>query len=169
MLCFLMYLISDLSGDTKFLIVLLLLWLFSHSVMSDSLQPHGLQHTRLPCPSSSPRFCSHSWPLGWWCYLTISSSAALFSSCLQSFPASGPFTMSQLFTSGGQSFGAAASVLPMSIQSWFPLGLSGLISLQSKGFSKVFSRSTVQNRQLFSTQPSWWFNSHISTWLLEKP
>ena len=137
--------------------------------MSDSLQPHGLQHTRLPCPSLSPRFCSHLWPLGWWCYLTISSSAALFSSCLQSSPTSGPFTMSQLFTSGGQSCRAAASVLPMNIQSWFPLGLTGLISLQSKGLSKVFSRSTVQKRQFFSAQPSWWFNSHISTWLLEKP
>ena len=98
--------------------------------MSDSLWPHGLQHDRLPCPSLSPGVCSNSCPLSWWCYLTISSSATLFSFCLQSFPASGSFTMSQLFTSGGQSIGASASVLPMNIQNWFPLGLTGLIILQ---------------------------------------
>ena len=109
--------------------------------MSSSLQPHGLQHSRLPCPSLSPRVCSNSCPLSRWCYLTISSSVDLFSSCLQSFPASGSFPMSCLFTTSGQSFGASAlvSILPMNIQDWFTLGLTGWISLLFKGFSKVFS------------------------------
>ena len=100
-----------------------LLMLFSRSVLSDSLWPHGLQHARLPCPSLSPRVCSNSCPLSWWCHSTI-SSAILFSSCPESFPASGSFQMSQLFASGGQSIGASASasVLPVNIQSWFPLG-----------------------------------------------
>ena len=103
--------------------------------MFNSLPPHGLQHDRLPCPSLPPRVCSNSCPLSLWCYLTISSSAALFSFCLQSFPEPGSFSVSQLFRSGGQSIGAwaSASVLPMNIQGWFPLGLMGLISLQSKG------------------------------------
>ena len=107
---------------------------FSCSVMSDSLQPHGLQHSRLPCPSPTPKACSNSSPLSWWCHPTISSSVIPFSSCLQSFPASGSFPRSQFFTSGGQSIGvsALASVLPMNIQDWFPLRLTGLISLQSK-------------------------------------
>ena len=103
------------------------------------------------------------------CYLTISSSAAPFSFCLQSFPVSGSFPVSWLFASGGQSIGASASVLPMNIEDWFPLGLTGLISLQSKGLSRVFSDTTVQKHQFFGTQPSLSFNSHIHTWLLEKP
>ena len=103
--------------------------LFSRSVVSDSLWPHGLQHARLPCPSPSPRACSNSCPWSRWCHPTISSSAAPFSSCLQSFPASGSFLMSQLFASSGQSIGASASVLPMNIQDWFPLGLTVLFKL----------------------------------------
>ena len=102
--------------------------------MSDSLQPHGLEHAGLPCPSPIPGACSNSCPLSWWCHPTISSSVILFS-CLQSFPASGSFLMSQFFTSGGQSIGASASVLPVNIQDWFPLKLTGLI-LQSKGLFK---------------------------------
>ena len=144
--------------------------LFSHSVMSNSLWPHGLQHTRLPCPSPSSIVCSNSCPLRQWCYPTISCSVSPFS-YLQSFPASGSFPMSCLFASGGQSIGdsASASVLPMNIQGRFPLGLTGLISLQSKGHSRVFSNTTVQKHQFFGTQPSLWSNSHIHTWLLEKP
>ena len=113
--------------------------LFSGSVVSDSFQPHGLQHTRLPCPSPSPRTCSNSCPLSWWCHPTISSSVIPFSSCFQSFPASGCFLMSQLIVSGVQNIGvsASASVLPMNIQDSFPLGLTSLISLQSKGLSRV--------------------------------
>ena len=109
-------------------------------------------------------------PLRLWCYLTISSSANPFSSCLQSFPASGSFPMSQFFISGGQSTRASASawVLPMNIQGWFPLGLTGLISLMSKWLSRVFSSTTIQKHKFFSNQPSWWSNSHIHTWLLEK-
>ena len=118
---------------------------FSCSVMSDFLQPYGLQHTRLPCPSPTPRACSNSHPSSWWYHPTISSSVIPFSSCLQSFPASGSFPRSQFFASGGQSIGtsASASVLPMNIQDWFPLGLTGLISLLSKGLSRVFSNNTV--------------------------
>ena len=108
------------------------LLLCSRSVLSSSLQPHGLQHTRLPCPSLSPRVCSNSCPLSQWCHPTISSSVVPFSSCLQSFPASGSFTMSQLFTSGGQSIGASASILLINIQDWFPLGLTGLMPLLSR-------------------------------------
>ena len=131
--------------------------LFSYQVVSDSL---------LPCPSPSPGICPSSCPLNWCCHPTISSSVALFSSCPQSFPASGSFPMSRLFTSGGQNIGASASAsfLPMNIQGWFPLGLTGLI-LQSKGFSKT----TVQKHQFFGTQPSLWSNPHVHTWLLEKP
>ena len=124
---------------------------FSHSVLSDSLQPHGLQHARLPCLSPIPKACSNSCPSSWWCHPTISSSVIPFSSCTQSFPASGSFPMSQLFTSGSQSIGASASVLPVNIQGWFPLGLTGLISLNSKGLSRVFSKTTVQKHQFFST------------------
>ena len=113
--------------------------------MSNSLQPHELQHARLPCPSPSPGVCLHSCPLSQWCYPTISSSVIPFSSCLQSFPASGSFLMSQLFTSGGQSIRASASVLLMNIQDWFPLGLTGWISLQSKGLSRVFSNTTFKS------------------------
>ena len=133
-----------------------------------TLQPHGLQHARPPCSSLSPRVCSNSCPLSLWCYLTISSSATLFSFCLQSFPASGSFAMSPLFTSGGQSIGASASVFPMNIQDWFPLGLTDLISLQSKGLSRVFN-TTIQKHQFLGTQSSLWSNSHIHTWLLENP
>ena len=144
---------------------------FSHSVVSDSLQPHGLQHTRPPCPSLTPTACSQSCPLSRWCHPTISSSVVPFSSWLQSFPASGSFLMSQFFASGGQSIGASASasVLPMNIQDLFPLGLTSLISLQSKGLSRVFSNTTVQKHQFFGTQLSLWSNSHIHIWLLEKP
>ena len=117
--------------------------LFSRSVVSSSLRPRGLQHTRLPCPSPSPRACANSCPLSQWCHPIISSSVVPFFSCFQSFPASGSFLMGQLFKSGvGAS--ASASVPPMNIQDWFPLGLTGLISLQSKGLSRVFSNTTVQ-------------------------
>ena len=118
--------------------VALLLMLFSHSVMSDSLRPHGLQHARLPRPSPSPGACSNSCLLSQWCHPTISSSVIPCSSCLQSFPASGSFPVSQLFTSGGQSIGAlaSASVLLMNIRDWFPLGLTDLISFQSKGLQE---------------------------------
>ena len=121
-----------------------------------TLQPHRLQHATLSCPSLSPRVCSNSCPLSWWCHPTIPSSVVPFSSHLQSFPASGSFQMSQFFTSGGQSTGvsASASVLPMNIQDWFPLGLTGLISLLSKGVSRVFSSTTIQKHQFFSTHPS---------------
>ena len=138
--------------------------------MSDSLQLPGLQHARLPCPSTTSRACSNSCPSSWWCHPTISSSVVPFSSCLQSCPASASFPMSQFFTSGGQSIGtlASASVLPMNIQNRFPLGLTGLI-LHSKGRSRVFSNTTVQKHQFFSAHLSLWSNSHIHTWLLEKP
>ena len=139
--------------------------------MSDSLWPHGLQHTRFPCPSPSPRACSNSCPLSQWCHPTISSSVTPFSSCLQSFLASGSFPKSQLFASGGQSIGAAASasVLPMSIQVCIPLGLTGLISLLSKGLSRVFFNTTVQKHEFFGAQLSLWCSSHIHTWLLQNP
>ena len=133
---------------------------FILSVMSISLQTHGLQHARLTCPSPTPRDC----PLSQWCHPTILSSVVLFSSCLQSFPASGSFQMSQFFTTGGQIIGvsASASVLPMNIQDWFPLELTGLISLQSEGLSRVFSKTTVQKYQFFSTQISLYIQlSHL--------
>ena len=130
--------------------------------MSDSLWPHGLQHSRLSCPSLSPGICSNSCPLSRWCRPNISFSVTPFSSCPQSFLASGTFPMSQLFASGGQSIGASvsASVLPMNIQDWFPLGLTSLILLQFKWLSRVFSNTTVQKHQFFNTQPSLWSNSH---------
>ena len=130
---------------------------------------HGLQHARHPCPLPS-RVCSNSCPLNWWYHPTILFSVVPFSSFLQSFPASGSFLMSWLIPSGGQSIraSASASVLPMSIQDWFPLGLTDLISLLPKGFSRVFSNTIVQKHQFFSAQPSLWSNSHICTWLLEK-
>ena len=144
---------------------------FSHSVLSNSLQPYGLQHAKLPCPSPTPRICSNSCPLSRWCHPTTSTSIVPFSSCLQSLPASGSFPVSWLFSSGGQSIGvsASASVLPMNIQGWFPLGLTGWISLQSKRLSRVFSNTTVQRHKFFSAQLSLWSNSHIYTWLMEKP
>ena len=117
---------------------------FSCEAVSDSLWPHGLQHARLPCPSLSTGVCSNSCPLSWWWYPTMSSSVIPFSSCLQSFPPSGSFPMSWLLASDGQSIGGSASVLPMNIQGWFPLGLTDLISLQSKGLSSLFSSTTVQ-------------------------
>ena len=136
-----------------------------------TLWPHGLQHARVPCPSPTPEACSNSCPSSLWCHPIISSSAIPFSSCLQSFPASGSFAMSQFFASGGQSIGtlASASVLPMNIQDWFPLGLTGLISLRCKQLSRLFSNTTIWKHQIFSAQPSLWSNSHICTWLLEKP
>ena len=143
---------------------------FSCSAMSNSLWPHGPQHSRPPCPSPTPGVFSNSCPLSRWCHPTISSSVILFSSCLQSFPASGSFQMSQLFASGGQSIGvsASATVLPMNMQNWFPLRWTDWICLQSKGLSRVFSNTTVQKHQFFGAQLSLWSNSHIHTWLLEK-
>ena len=127
---------------------------FTHSIVSDSLPPHGLQHTRLPCLSPTPGACSNSCPSSRWCHPTISSSVIPFSSCLQYFPASGYFPMNQFFTSGGQSIGvsALASVLAVNIRDWFPLGLTGLISLRPKGH--FFSNTTIQKHQFFSTQLS---------------
>ena len=140
---------------------------FSCSVVSDSLRPCGLQHAKLPCPSPFPGVCSCS--LSQWCHSTISSSEVPFSSCLRSFPALGSFPRSQFFASGGQSIGisASASVLPMNIQDSLPSEWTGWISLQSKGLSRVFSNTTVQKHQSFSTQLSLCSNSHIHTWLLE--
>ena len=127
---------------------------FIHSVMSDSLWPHGLQHARLLCPSPSPWACSNSCPLSQWCHPTISSSVIPFSSRLQSFPASGSFPRSPFLASGSQSIGVSAStsVLPVNIQGWFPLGWTGWISLQSKGLSRVFSSTIVQKHQFFGAQ-----------------
>ena len=137
--------------------------LFSHSVISDSLWPRGLQHARVPCLLPSPTAWWNSWPLSQWCHPTISSSVVLFSSCLQSFPASGSFPMSQFLASGGQSIGASASALVLS------MNMTGLSSLQSKGLSRVFYKTTVQKHQFFGAQPSLQSNSYIHIWLLEKP
>ena len=144
---------------------------FSCSVMSDSLRLHELQHTRPPCPSPTPGVYPNPCPLSWWYHPTISSSVVPFSSCPQSFPASGSFPVSQLFAWGGQSTGvsALASVLPMNTQDWSPLGWTGWISWQSKGLSRVFSNTTVQKHQFFSAQLSSQSNSHIHTWPLGKP
>ena len=142
---------------------------FYCSVMSNSLQPLGLQHATLPYPSPSPRVCSNSCPVSRWCRPTISFSVIPLSSHLQSFPASGSFPMSWLFTSCGQSIGASASVLPMNRQGWFPLGLTRWIFLLFKRLSRVFSSTTVWKHQFFGTQPSLWSNSHIRIWLLGKP
>ena len=143
---------------------------FSHLVMSDCLDPMDCSMPGLPV-SPTPGACSNSCPSSWWCHPTISFPVTPFSSCPQSFPSSGSFPMSQFFASGGQSIGVSvsASVLPMNIQDWFPLGWTGWISLQSKGLSRVFSNTTVQKPQFFGTQLSFWCNSHIHTWLLEKP
>ena len=129
---------------------------FSRSVVSNSLWPHGMQHARLPCPSPTPGLYIKSCPLSWWCHPTISSTVVPFSSCLQSFPVAASFEMSQLFTLGVQNIGVSAStwVLPMNIQHWSPLGWTGWISLQSKGLSRVFSNTTVQQHQFFGTQLS---------------
>ena len=142
--------------------------LFSHSVVSDPLQP--LQHARTPCPLPFPGACSNPRPLSWWCHPTISSSVIPFSSCLQSCPASEYFPVCWFFTLGGQSIGASASasVLPMNIQDWFPLVLTGLISWKSKELSRVFN-TTVQKHQFFGAQGFLWSNFHIHTWLQGKP
>ena len=144
---------------------------FSRSVMSDSLRPHESQHSRPPCPSPTPGVHSDSRPSNQWCHLAISSSVVSFSSCPQSLPASESFPMSQLFAWGGQSTGvsALASFLPKNTQDLSPLEWTDWISLQSKGLSRVFSNITVQKHQFFSTQLSSQSNSHIHTWLLEKP
>ena len=143
----------------------------SRSVVSDSLQPHESQHARPPCPSPTPGVHLDSHPSSQWCHPAISSSVISFSSCPQSLPASESFPTSQLFTWGGQSTGvsALASFLPKKSQGWLPSEWTGWISLQAKGLSRVFSNTTVQNHQFFSTQPSSQSNSHIHTWPLEKP
>ena len=140
--------------------------LFGHSVMSHFLWLHGLQHARLPSPSASPRACSNSCTLSWWCHPTISSSVVPFSSYLPSFSASGFSPMSQFLVTGGQTVRASvlASVLPIIIQGWFPSGLTSLISLRSKGLSRGFSSTTVWKHQFFGAQPSLWFNTHIHIW-----
>ena len=153
--------------DSNFILVQ-----FSSIVQScPTLPSHESQHARPPCPSPTPGVHPNPCPLSWWCDPTILSSVIPFSSYPQSFPASGAFQMSQLFTSGGQSIGvsASASVLPMNTQDWSPLGWTGWISLQSKGLSRVFSNTTVQKHQFFGAQLSSQSNSHIHTWPLEKP
>ena len=131
---------------------------FSHSVRSKSLGPHPLPHSRLPYPSQTPGTCSNSCPLSHWCHPTISSSVVPFFFRLQFFPNSASFPLSQFFATGGQSIRAStsASVLPMNIRDWFPLGWTGWISLQSKGLSRVFSNTTVQKHQCFSSQLTLW-------------
>ena len=144
---------------------------FSCSVMSDSLRPHESQHARSPCPSPTPRVHSDSCPSSQWCHPAISSSVIHFSSCPQSLPASESFPMSQHFSWGGQSTGvsALASFVPKKAMGWSPSEWTGWISLQSKGLPRVFSNTTVQKHQFFSTQPSSQSNSHIHTWPQEKP
>ena len=144
---------------------------FSRSVATNSLWPHQPQHARPPCWSSTSGVYPNSCPLSQWCHPTISSSVIPFSSCPQSFPASASFPMSQLFISGGQNIGVSAStsVLLMNTQDWSPLGWTGWISLLSKALPRVFSSTTVQKHQFFCTQLSLESNSHIHTWLLEKP
>ena len=141
------------------------------SSVAHSLWPHGLQHARLPCPSPTAGAYSNSCPSSQWCHPAISSSVIPFSCCPQSLPASESFPMSQLFAWGGQSIGvsALASVRSMNTQDWSPLEWTGWISLQSTGLSRVFSNTTVQKHQFFSAQLSLSFDSHIHTWLLEKP
>ena len=143
---------------------------FSHSAMSDSLQPHESQHTRPPCPSPTPGVHSNSHPSSGWCHQAITSYVVPFSSCPQSFQASESFPMSQLFTWGGQNTGvsASASFLPKNTQGWSPSEWTGWISLQSKGLSRVFYNTTVQKHQFFGAQLSSQSNSHIHTWPLEK-
>ena len=146
---------------------------FSHSVRSNSMRPHEPQHDRPPCPSPTPGVHPNPCPLSRWCHSHLSHplSVVPFSFWLQSFPESGSFQMSQPFVSGGRSVGVSAStsVLPVNTQDWPPLGWTGWISLQSKGLSRVFSNTTVQKHQFFSTQVSLWSNYHIYTWLLQKP
>ena len=157
------YLLGTLGSFPTFFVVVQLL---SHVQL---FVIRGLQYARLPCPSLSPGVCSNSCPLSQWCYLTISSSVALFSFCHQSFRASGSFPTNWLFTSGGRSIGApaSASVLLKNVQGWFPLELTGMISLQFKRLSRVFSSTTTWRHQFFGVQPSLWSSSHIHTWLLE--
>ena len=144
---------------------------FNHSVVSDSLRPHGLQHARLPCLSPTPRVCSNSRPLSRWCHpiahLILCHPFLLLPTIFPNITV----LMNQLFSSGGQRIGgsASASVLPMNVQDWFPLGWTGWISLQSKGLSRVFSNTTVRKHRSSDAQLSLWSNSHIHTWLLEKP
>ena len=143
---------------------------FSQSVVPDSLWPYGLQHARLPYPSPTPRTCSNSCPSSWWCHPTISSSIVPFSTFLQSFPASGSFPMSQFFASSGQSIGCWILDIEYNEYSGLiPLGLTDWISLLSKGLSRVFSNTTIQKHQFFSTQLSLYSKSHDHIWLLEKP
>ena len=143
---------------------------FSRSAVPDFLKPHEPQHARPACPSPTPRVHPNPCPSSQWCHPTISSSVVPFSSCPQSFPASGYFKMSQLLASDGESIGVSAStsVPPMNTQDWSPLGWTGWISLQSKGLSRVFSNTTVQKHQLFGARLSSQSNSHIHTWPLEK-
>ena len=138
---------SDLFPSPIHLNIIWTQYQFSLSVMCNSLRPHGLQHARPPCPSSTPRVYSDSCPLSRWCHSTISSSVVPFSSCLPSFPASGSFPMSQFFTSGGPKYWSFSFSISPSNQDWFPLGWTGWISLQSKGLSRVFSNTTVQKHQ----------------------
>ena len=156
---------------TREALLRVLVSLFSHSVVSNSLRHYELQHARPPCPSPTPGVYSNSCPLSQWCHPAISSSVVPFSSCPQSLPASGSFPMSWLFAWGGQSIGvsASASVFLINTQDWSPLGWTGWISLQSKGLSRVLSNTTVQKRQFFSTKLSSQSNSHIQRWLLERP
>ena len=165
---------------SKYFIFVILFWCFLFgiiaiqfgcSVMSNSLRPHESQHARPPCPSPIPGVYSNSRPLSRWCHPAISSFVIPFFSSPQFLPASGSFPVSQLFAWDGQSIGvsASASVLPKNTQDWSPLEWTGWISLQSKGLSRVFSNTTVQKHQFFVTQPSSQSNSHIHTWLLEKP
>ena len=142
---------------------------FSHSVVSDSLRPHEVQHARPPCPSPTSGVHPNSHPSSWWCHPAISS--VHFYSCPQTLPASESIPMSQLFTWSGQSIGVSAlpSILPMNTQDWSPLGWTGWISLQSKGLSRVFSNTTVQKHQFFSSQLSSQSKFHICTWPQEKP
>ena len=144
---------------------------FSCSVVSDSLRPHESQHARPPYPSPTPGVYSNPCTMSRWCHPTISSSVVPFSSCTQSLPASGSFPMSQLFAWGGQSIevSSSASILPMNTQDWSPLGWTVWISLQSKGLSRVFSKTIVKKHQFFSSQLSSQSSSHIHTWLPEKP
>ena len=162
--------LKQFSSSSRCHIIELFLRSCSVDKLSPTLWSHGLKHAKLPCLSLSLGVCSNSCPLSQLCPPTISSSVAPFYSCPQSFLASMYFPMSQLFVSGGQSIGASASasVLPVNIQGWFLLGLTGLISLQSKGVSRVFSSTMVRKHQFFGTQPILWSNSHIHIWLLEK-
>ena len=172
MIIFIEHFLYTMSSDKDFYLSICLLCSvqFSRSVMSDSLWRHEPQHARPPSPSPTPGVYSNSCPSSRWCHPTISCSVVPFS-CLQYFPASGSFQMSQLLPSGGQNIGvwASTSVLPMNTQDWSPLGWTGWISLQSKGLSRVFSNTTVQKHQFFDAQLFLQSNYHIYTWPLEKP